>query len=224
MILSDATIEVLQNFSAINPSMVLEWSGTVGVVAQQGNVIAIAEVPERYPYKWSIYDVPQLLSSIKVMDKAATAECFSDHVVFKHARTALKYKFTEPSLIKTIQNKTGAVKGPVFNGYLKWEELQQLFKAAMLLRNTHVTISVNQYNNSATLMSTTANNPATNQFSIDIPIVELIDPLKAQEQSLFKIEYFNLLKNEYKVCLAERCLYLESVDGKVKYWIGKEKQ
>lgn len=222
MILCEKTIEVLNSFAGINPAMVLDWDGSIGVIAPQGNVLAIAKVPEKYPFKWSIYDVPQLLGILKVMDQSAVAECYSDHVILKQQKSSVKYRFAETALIKTVANKQGNVTNVGAFAKIQWSELQQLVKASMLLRNTHVRIDV--VDKELLLTSFNLNNPAVSNYNLSIPLMGIENEEIASESSVIKLEFFNILKGDYNFKVAKKCLYLETEDGTIKYWIGKEKE
>lgn len=222
MILCDKTIEILNSFGNINPSMVLDWDGSIAVIAPQGNVLAIAKVPEKYPFKWSVYDVPQLLAILKVMDQSAVAECHADHVVFRQNNSNVKYRFSEPALIKTVANKNGSIQNVGAVAKIQWPELQQLIKASMLLRNTHVRIDL--VDKMLTLTSFNLNNPAVSNYTLSLPVIGIENEEIAAETSVIKIEFFNILKGDYDFKVAKKCLYLEGENETVKYWIGKEKE
>lgn len=235
MILSQKTLEILTSFCAINPSMKLDWDGSIASISAQGNVLAVAQVPEKYPFPWFVHDVPQMIGVIKLMDPTlATADTHSDHVVFKQPNSSIIYRFSEPGLIRSVANKAGNVKAVSAVAGITWQEMQQLIKAAMMLRNTHVKIELNENQNQLILTSYTLNNPAVSNFTLNIPIKELFDeasPSKPEEQHWLrfepcsvKIEHFNILKNDYTFKVAQKCIFLESEDGNIKYWIGKEKE
>lgn len=224
MILSDKTLEVLTSFCAINPSMKLDWDGSIAVVSPQGNMLAVAKVPETYPFAWNIFDVPQMIGVIKLMDPAtAIAQTHADHVIFKQPNSTVVYRFTEPTMLKTVANKDGVIKSVSASASITWKEMQQLIKAAMMLRNTHVKIETNGDQTQLILTSYNSGNPAVSNYSLSIPIDGLSEEFPFESCS-FKIEHFNLLKNDYKLRVASKCLFLESEDGNVKYWIGKEKE
>lgn len=224
MILSEKTLEILTSFSAINSSMKLDWDGSIAAISNQGNVLAVAKVPEKYPFAWCIHDVPQMIGVIKLMDPTlAVAETHVDHVVFKQPNSTVLYRFVESSLVKTVSNKEGSVKSVSVTANITWKELQQLIKAAMMLRNTHVKIETNGNQNQLILTSYTLNNPAVSNFSLNIPISGLAENISFEPCSV-KIEHFNILKNDYTFKVAQKCIFLESEDQTIKYWIGKEKE
>jgi hypothetical protein len=157
------------------------------------------------------------------MDESAVAECFSDHVIFKQQNSLIDYRFTEESLIKTVGNKTGTVKSVSVTAEITWRELQQLIKAAMLLRNTHVKFETNGNQTQLILTSYSLNNPAVSNYSLNVPIVDVSEEFSFETFSV-KIEHLtNILKNDYTLKTAAKCLFLESKDNNIKYWIGKEK-
>lgn len=222
MILSDRTIEILNSFSAINPSMVLDWDGSIAVVSQQGNVFAVAKVPEKYPHKWSIYDVPQFMGIIRLMDQNATADTKVDHVILKQPNSEVKYRFAEPMLIKHTDQKDGKLSGIGFTAQITTKEMQQLVKSALLLRNTHVRIQLDPVvPNQCLLESFNLGNGSASNYKLRVP-AEILE--ESDTSGVFKIEFFNTIKNDYVISMAKKCVQLESVDGDVKYWIGKEKE
>lgn len=224
MIVCDKTIEILNSFSAINQSMILDWDGTISVISPQGNMFAMANVPEKYEKKWAIYNIPQMVGIIKLLfnDPQATAECYDDHVIFKNGNMTVKYRFVEESLVKKVPEtvKTSQLINVYAECTLQWNQLQNLIKSASLLQNTHIKVELDFYTQELKFSTLNSGNPSTSKF--EQTVSALIN--NSDEPSLYNISMFNILKNNYKIQIAKKCLYLESEDGNIKYWIGREKE
>ena len=59
MQISDDTIEVLKNFSTINPSLNFKAGNTIRTVSEQKNILAQAVIGESLPVNFAIYELNQ---------------------------------------------------------------------------------------------------------------------------------------------------------------------
>ncbi len=194
MILSPKTIDILTNFSSINPSMKLDWDGSIGVISKQGSILAVADVPERYPFPWYINDVPQMIGAIKLLDPVnSKAETRADHVVFSQPGSRIIYRFTEASLIKSVENKNNKLNNIYAAAQFPWQKIQQIIKGANTLRNTHIEFTCED--NVIVLKSYTENNSAANMFFVEIDPYEDQFDLSDFVSCRVKLEYFNLVNH-----------------------------
>lgn len=66
--LSDSTIKVLQNFSAINPNLRIEPGSTLATIDVDHVILAQAQVEEVFETPFAIYDLKEFLSTIAMFE------------------------------------------------------------------------------------------------------------------------------------------------------------
>ena len=68
MQLSNDTVEVLKNFSTINPNLVIEPGQKVKTISESKTVMASAEIVEDFPESVGIYDLNEFLSVLNLVE------------------------------------------------------------------------------------------------------------------------------------------------------------
>ena len=63
MKLNDNTVNVLKNFSTINPNLLVKEGSTLTTMSAMKNIVAKADVEEVFPQQFAIYDLNEFLSS-----------------------------------------------------------------------------------------------------------------------------------------------------------------
>ena len=61
MKLNEQTIAVLKNFSEINQSLEFKTGNLLRTVSPQKNILASAEVPDKFPVEFSVYELNKFL-------------------------------------------------------------------------------------------------------------------------------------------------------------------
>ena len=65
------------------------------------NIVASAEVKENFPTEFAIYDLNEFLASVSLFDNP-TLDFKDDFVVMTENGTALKYWYSDPSVVTTV--------------------------------------------------------------------------------------------------------------------------
>ena len=68
MQLSNDTVEVLKNFSTINPNLVIEPGQKIQTISESKTVMAKAEIVEDFPNQVGVYDLNEFLSVLNLID------------------------------------------------------------------------------------------------------------------------------------------------------------
>ena len=69
MNLSSDTIAVLKNFSDINQNILLKPGNKVQTISTMKNILAEAEISEKFDSEFAIYDLPEFLRSVELFEK-----------------------------------------------------------------------------------------------------------------------------------------------------------
>ena len=69
MNLSSDTVNVLKNFSDINQNILVKPGNKIQTISTMKNILAEAEVSEKFEDEFAIYDLPEFLRSVELFDK-----------------------------------------------------------------------------------------------------------------------------------------------------------
>ena len=67
MKLSEKTINLLENFSSINQSILVKKGSKLRTISVMKNILAEADVDENFERDFGIYDLPQFLNGVNLM-------------------------------------------------------------------------------------------------------------------------------------------------------------
>ena len=68
MKLSKGTLDILKNFSNINPSITFKEGQELSTLSIQRNILSRAVVEEKFPKAFAIYDLGEFLSGLSLFD------------------------------------------------------------------------------------------------------------------------------------------------------------
>lgn len=95
---SNETIEILKNFSTINPSIVFEPGNVLKTMSANRTVIGEATIKETIPTRFAIYELNKFLSAASLFENP-TFNFDVKHVDISDDNQHIKYSYMEPSLI-----------------------------------------------------------------------------------------------------------------------------
>ena len=104
MQISDDTMEVLKNFSLINPSLNFKAGNTVRTVSEQKNILAQAVIGESLPVNFAIYELNQFLGLASLYDKP-DFNFGEKEVTLTEGNNKSKYTYTDPSMVTSAPDK-----------------------------------------------------------------------------------------------------------------------
>ena len=122
MKLSKHTIEVLKNFSTINPNIVVSPGQQLKTIAEAKNILASAEITEDFAQEFGIYDLNEFLSAINLVGDPELS--FEESFVKLQAdasiphKGSVKYFFSEKDIL-TSPSKEVDMPDPEFLYKLK---------------------------------------------------------------------------------------------------------
>ena len=71
MNISTDTLSVLKNFSDINQNILVKPENTIQTISTMKNILAEAEVTEKFDSEFAIYDLPEFLRAVELFEKPA---------------------------------------------------------------------------------------------------------------------------------------------------------
>ena len=165
MNISNETIDVLKNFAAINPNIVINPGQVLKTISEAKNIMAIADIQEDFPQSFGIYDLNEFLSVISLIE-SPDIDFDSKFATIKSSTSSVKYYFSEPEILTTPQ-KDITMPECEFGVSITEEQLSQLKKAAAVLGHSELVLSGNDGNIIATISDEKDATANTFSFALD---------------------------------------------------------
>jgi len=70
MNLTSDTVAILKNFSDINQNILVKPGNKIQTISSLKNILAEAEITEKFDQEFAIYDLPEFLRAIDLFDKS----------------------------------------------------------------------------------------------------------------------------------------------------------
>jgi len=104
--ISNETLEILKNFSSINSNILVKPGNTIATISPIKNIMAEAKVSENFDCEFGIWDLNKFLGTISLFDdpEFVFEEKFVT-ITSNSNKSAVKYYYSEPSLLTTINKK-----------------------------------------------------------------------------------------------------------------------
>lgn len=215
MKLSSETLNVLKNFSNINPGIFFKQGNSISTVSPQKNILAEAKIAETIPQDFGIYDLNNFLSVVSLFKDGAELEFDSKHIIIKGygGRSKIKYRFTDPSMIVVAPDKRPALPTVDVKFNLSEEDFNWLIRTANVLGSPNIAIESNGEEVSIITFDVNDDSAHTNSISMNTDVTD------ARYKLIFKTENIKILPGSYEVEICSKGLakFTESKLGLVYY-------
>jgi hypothetical protein len=220
MKISKETLDVLKNFSAINPNLVIEQGNKLSTIAEAKNIMASCEVAETFDKDIGIYDLNEFLSALSLIEDPEFV--FGDtSVSIKSALTSLTYRYADKSILTSPERGVNMPEAEV-TVELSAEVINQIRRAGAALNHPVVSITTNANDSKLYLQVKDPSNSSSNIFQYELDASYDLD---AAFDYQFLISNLKLIAGDYKVAVSSKlishwkCINTNSVE----YWIALEK-
>ena len=167
MNLSSDTVAVLKNFSDINQNILVKPGNKVQTISTMKNILAEAEISEKFDSEFAIYDLPEFLRAVELFQKPSLNFNGGSNVQIadSNSKQSIKYFFADKSVIVApTKNITMPDKEVTFT--LKKDDFARLQKGVMTLNLPDVAVKGD--GKSITLVATDKKNKSSNDYSISV--------------------------------------------------------
>ena len=215
MKLSDQTIEVLQNFSTINQSLLFKSGDVLRTVSPQKTVLAEVTVSDIFETEFGIYDLGQFLSAMTLIDDAELNLGDNSMNINNGNGMSITYRYADPSMIVTPPEKGIALPDIDAEFSLSDTILKNVLQAARVLGLPDIIVEGDGTNIS--ISAGDSKNSSMNNYSQNI--VESDSTFR----HVFKVDNMKMMMLQYNVEISTKGIskfYTE--DGKVTYYIATE--
>ena len=199
MNISNETIDVLKNFAAINPNIVINPGQVLKTISEAKNIMAVADIQEDFPQSFGIYDLNEFLSVISLID-SPDIDFDSKFAIIKSPTSSVKYYFSEQEILTTPQ-KDITMPECEFGVAISEDQLSQLKKAAAVLGHSELVLSGNNGNITATISD--EKDATANTFSFDL---DSDNECKNDFNFVINIANLKLLPGDYYVSISSKLI------------------
>lgn len=209
---SEATIDVLKNFSGINQSMIFKPGQVLKTINPTKSVIGIAEVDDEMPAAACVYDMARFLSVLSLYE-APEVEFQEKSFLVSEGRSKTNYFFADPSMVVAPPEKELKFPDPDVTVSLTWEDLQGVIKAASVLQLPEIAFVGEE--GKVFLRAIDSSNPSADAFGVELGETEDTFTL------ILKAENLKVLPAAYEVSLSSKGIS-KFDGGKIRYYIAIE--
>jgi hypothetical protein len=214
MNLSSDTVNVLKNFSDINQNILVKPGNKIQTISTMKNILAEAEVSEKFEDEFAIYDLPEFLRSVELFEKPELKFNGGTNVKISQASQSIKYFFADKSVIVA---PTKAINMPdqYVSFTLKKDDFARLQKAITTLNLPDVAVVGDGKN--IKLVATDKKNKSSNDYS------EVIGETDKKFNAYFKAENLKIIGDDYDVEISQQKIsHFVNRNKPVQYWIALE--
>lgn len=225
MKLSNKTMTILQNFSAISQSMIIKPGSELRARDVDNTIFAIATVTEVFSEKICTFNMPQLLGAIKMLGDPEI-ELHSDHLILSTGKSKMRFVYTPETLMYT-DIPSGLPDLKILATFkMSDAQLSELEKAIAILGVDDILITGDDVNNTIKVVATVKQDASSSKHTI------VVNENDSQKVPKFYVELSKsrlcFLKTDYTVNVCQ------SKTGKlnlnfcsdtlpVSYWVSVEK-
>lgn len=217
MKLSSKTINVLQNFSSINQSLMFRKGSVISTMAPTKTIIAEVTVDDEFEQDFGIYDLGQFLSAFSLVEDANFDFGEESLTISDDCGTTLEYRYTDESMIVTPPEDKVTFPDVDVKFTLSEENLKSVLQAARVLGLPE--IIVKGRDGKITISAGDTKNSSMNSF------IKTVGKTDKEFQHIFKVDNMKMMMLEYNVEISsDRISKFSTADGLVTYFVAKQMQ
>jgi hypothetical protein len=207
---------VLKNFSDINQNILVKAGNKIQTISTMKNILAEAEITERFDSEFAIYDLPEFLRAVELFEKPALKFNGGSNVTIadENTKQSIKYFFADKSVIVA---PTKAINMPdqYVTFTLKKDDFVKLQKAITTLNLPDVAVIGD--GKSIKLIATDKKNKSSNDYS------KTIGETDKTFNAYFKAENLKIIGDDYNVEISKQKIsHFVNRNKPVQYWIALE--
>ena len=217
MKLSEQTIELLKNFSGINPNIIFRPGQTISTMAEAKNILATATIAETIDKQFGIYELNEIQATIALVDDPEL-ELTGDSIVIRDGKTSIRYFYAAEDLLTSPTKMITMPKAEV-KLKLTGEVLAKIRKAAAVFGHSTLAIEGNDGVVSITILD--EKNATANKYSITI---DESNDCKESFSFVIVIGNLKLLPGDYDVSISSKLISnFKHSELDLSYFIALEK-
>lgn len=207
------TINVLKNFSGINPSIFIEKGNVIKVVSPLKTIVAKATVSSEFPRDFAIYNLNRFISILSTFSDPELT-FYDNHVDISEDSRVVHYVYADEVLIKELLPKKELVIPTVDVTFtLTHDNLKAVEKAAGILSLPMLVVSGSE--GKLYIQAADLDNPTGDVYAIQIGETDLTF------KAVFKTENIKMIQGDYKVEICSKGISKFYTDN-LEYFVAVE--
>ena len=216
MNISSETVAVLKNFSDINQNILVKPGNKLQTISTLKNILAEAEVPEKFEQEFAIYDLPEFLRAVDLFDKSDLKFNGGQNLTIAdgNSKQSIKYYFADKSVV-VAPTKMINMPDKYVTFALKKDVFAKLMKGVTTLNLPD--ISVTGDGKQIKLVATDKKTPSSNDYSI------VVGETDKTFKAFFKTENFKMIQDDYDVAISsQKISHFINRNKPIQYWVAIE--
>ena len=212
MMLDVKTLQVLKNFSLINPSIIFKPGQVVSTISPGKTVMAKAKVATTFEKQFAIYDLIRFISAVTMFEDAEV-ELGETAATIGKGKEKIRFIYSEPSLITAPPEREIHIGEPDIEFELTNDMLTRILKAMPVVGAPEIAVT----GRDGTIYLEAIDSKVSGKSSYQVEV----GPTDKNFQMVFSADNIKLLPLDYKVSISKRGIsHFKSED--VEYWITLE--
>jgi hypothetical protein len=214
---SAKTVEVLKNFSSINPGLYFKQGNVISTMSPQKNILCEAVVTDEFPQDFGVHDLNNFLS-VLTLNKDPEIDFDGKNAVIKFlgGRSKIKYRFAEASMIISPPEKRITLPSVDVSFDFTEDDLAWIQKTAAILRSPNVAVEGDKENVSLECFDAADNSAPTNSLDIGLKTDKKF-------KLIFKTENLKMIPGAYSVEISSKGIaHFTNTKDNIQYWIATE--
>lgn len=214
---SPKTVEVLKNFSSINPGLYFKQGNVISTMSPQKNILCEAVVADEFPQDFGVHDLNNFLS-VLTLNKDPEIDFDGKNAVIKFlgGRSKIKYRFAEASMIISPPEKKITLPSVDVSFDFTEDDLAWIQKTAAILRSPNVAVEGDKENVSLECFDSADNSAPTNSLDISLKTDKKF-------KLIFKTENLKMIPGAYAVEISSKGIaHFTNTKDNIQYWIATE--
>ena len=212
MQLNAQTLNILKNFSTINPSIVVKPGKVLTTISPSKTILAKANIQDNFDTVFGIYALNRFLSSLSLFDKPELT--FNDSSVkISGDNRSITYHYSDPSIILVPPEKD--IKLPSIDAECKLtnKDIQSVIKALGVLDLPEIALVGD--GDRISLQAIDSKNAASDTYSIDVGETDRIF------KAIFRAENLKMIEGDYTLKISSKGIS-QFIGTDVTYWVAIE--
>ena len=223
---SSVTLQVLKNFSGINPSIYFQEGNVLTTLSNEKTSAAQALIEEEIPVSFGIWDLSSFLASINLFSIPVME--FNENgrsVTITEGNkdlpsSSLEYFFTDPSIITyPTGNPHDNFPAEYYEFNITEEELSKLIKSAPVVKASSLVLKTTK-NGNVLAYTKDLQNTTSNSFNIEI---EADLGSKADFELHLDLNHLRIIQQDYRVRVSQNIVEFHATQSKKRaltYWVA----
>ena len=194
MKLSKGTLDILKNFSNINQSICFKEGTELSTLSIQKNILSRANVEEKFPKNFAIYDLSEFLSGLTLFEDPEFSFDNDNYVIIKDRKNSSRYFFADPSTIVTPPENKVELPSQDVSFTVAWSDISNVIKAAAIYQIEDLAVVGD--GSKIKLVVRDKKNDTSNSYAVDVGNTDKSFSFNFKVENLKSVSYTHLRAHE----------------------------